>query len=157
MAEFQKIAKESKRICETYKTCDGCPIKTVNKGVLCLEWILRNPEEAESIIMKWTSEHPITTNGMKFREVFGVDCTEPILCDFDGWLDAEYKKVVEYENDNKSVQPGRIPVNEKNKTEKIENILQYIDEKLHPIISPEHWNVYSELHDMISGLLTESQ
>ena len=42
-------------------------------------------------------------------------------------------------------------------TEKIENILQYLDEQLHPIISPEHWNVYSELHDMISGLLMESQ
>lgn len=41
--------------------------------------------------------------------------------------------------------------------EKIANILQYLDEQLHPIISPEHWNVYSELHDMISGLSMESK
>ena len=34
----------------------------------------------------------------------------------------------------------------------IQDILQFIDERLHPIVSPEHWDVYSELHDMISGL-----
>lgn len=39
----------------------------------------------------------------------------------------------------------------------IQDILQYIDKHLHPIISPEHWNVYSELRDMISGLSIEQQ
>lgn len=34
----------------------------------------------------------------------------------------------------------------------IQDILEYIDTVLHPIISPDHWNVYSELHDMISAL-----
>ena len=34
----------------------------------------------------------------------------------------------------------------------IQDILDYLDTALHPIISPEHWNVYSELHDMISML-----
>ena len=34
----------------------------------------------------------------------------------------------------------------------IQDILQFLDERLHPIISPAHWNVYSELHDMISML-----
>ena len=34
----------------------------------------------------------------------------------------------------------------------IQDILDYLDTALHPIISPEHWNVYSELHDMISTL-----
>ena len=34
----------------------------------------------------------------------------------------------------------------------IQDILNYLDTALHPIISPEHWNVYSELHDMISTL-----
>ena len=40
-------------------------------------------------------------------------------------------------------EPKRIPVTE---------ILNYLDVELHPIISPEHWCVYSELHDMISNL-----
>ena len=34
----------------------------------------------------------------------------------------------------------------------IQDILEYLDTVLHPIISPDHWNVYSELHDMISML-----
>ena len=34
----------------------------------------------------------------------------------------------------------------------IRAILEYLNTVLHPIISPEHWNVYSELHDMISAL-----
>lgn len=34
----------------------------------------------------------------------------------------------------------------------IENILEYLDDVLHPIVSPDNWNVYSELYDMISDL-----
>ena len=34
----------------------------------------------------------------------------------------------------------------------IQDILDYLDTVLHPIVSPEHWNVYSELHNMISTL-----
>ena len=34
----------------------------------------------------------------------------------------------------------------------IQDILDYMDTVLHPIISTEYWNVYSELHDMISTL-----
>lgn len=36
--------------------------------------------------------------------------------------------------------------------EKKEELLDYLDTVLHPIISPDHWNVYSDLHDMISTL-----
>ena len=31
-------------------------------------------------------------------------------------------------------------------------ILEYLDNVLHPLVSPEHWNVYSELHDMAEDL-----
>lgn len=31
-------------------------------------------------------------------------------------------------------------------------ILDYLDNVLHPIVSPDNWNVYSELHDMIEEL-----
>lgn len=34
----------------------------------------------------------------------------------------------------------------------VQDILQYLDEYLHPIVSPEHWSIYSELYDMISML-----
>lgn len=39
-------------------------------------------------------------------------------------------------------------------TERIQEILDYLDTNLHPIISPEHWSVYSDLYDMISKLLS---
>ena len=35
---------------------------------------------------------------------------------------------------------------------RVQDILQYLDEYLHPIVSPEHWSVYSELYDMVSML-----
>ena len=31
-------------------------------------------------------------------------------------------------------------------------ILEYLDNVLHSLVSPEHWNVYSELHDMVEDL-----
>ena len=34
----------------------------------------------------------------------------------------------------------------------IQEILDYLDNTLHPIVSPDNWNVYSELHDMVSKL-----
>ena len=34
----------------------------------------------------------------------------------------------------------------------VQDILQFLDEHLHPIVSPEHWSVYSELYDMVSML-----
>ena len=34
----------------------------------------------------------------------------------------------------------------------VQDILQYLDEYLHPIVSPEYWSVYSELYDMVSML-----
>ena len=50
---------------------------------------------------------------------------------------------------------SKLPAENSTHEEEIDEILLYLDEKLHPIISPKHWNVYSELHDMISALQTE--
>lgn len=33
-----------------------------------------------------------------------------------------------------------------------QGILDYLDNVLHPIVSPDNWNVYSELYDMIEEL-----
>lgn len=48
----------------------------------------------------------------------------------------------------------QLPPKEPEQPTGVQDILQYLDEHLHPIVSPEHWNVYSELHDMISRLLS---
>lgn len=44
------------------------------------------------------------------------------------------------------------PSTQPEQSSEIQDILNYLDTVLHPIISPEHWNVYSELYDMISML-----
>ena len=36
--------------------------------------------------------------------------------------------------------------------EEAQHILDYLDNVLHPLVSPEHWNAYSELYDMIAAL-----
>lgn len=93
MAGFQKVMSEYRRLCEG-RRCADCPImEKVEKAKedYCSAWVMNHPEEAEHIIMQWAKGNPLMTNRMKFKEVFGVDCTETILCDFDGWLDQEYK------------------------------------------------------------------
>ena len=43
-----------------------------------------------------------------------------------------------------SVQPER--------SVRVQEILDYLDAELHPIVSPRYWDVYSNLYDMISSL-----
>lgn len=33
-----------------------------------------------------------------------------------------------------------------------QEVLNYLDNVLHPIVSPDNWNVYSELYDMVEEL-----
>ena len=47
----------------------------------------------------------------------------------------------------------RLPPAQSGWTKDVKDILAYIDAVVHPLVSPENWNVYSELHDMVSGLL----
>lgn len=47
---------------------------------------------------------------------------------------------------------GKLPSVQTECSFEIQDILDYLNTTLHPIISPEYWNVYSELYDMISAL-----
>ena len=46
-----------------------------------------------------------------------------------------------------------LPSSKPEPSTEIQEILNYLDTILHPIVSPDNWNVYSKLHDMVSGLL----
>ena len=39
-------------------------------------------------------------------------------------------------------------------SEKLEDIRNYIDVELHPVVSPDRWDVYSELRDMVDDIIT---
>lgn len=47
---------------------------------------------------------------------------------------------------------SKVPSAQPNSSPEIQEILNYLDTTLHPIVSPDNWNVYAELHDMISKL-----
>lgn len=91
MANFVEVIREYKRMCKKYRNCmDGCPLQDSKCMADRPDIFLINPEKAEQIIMQWAAEHPVKTNRMKFREVFGM---ESVLMDEDiaDWLDQEYK------------------------------------------------------------------
>ena len=97
MAEFQEVAKMYDRLCESYDECYKCPMfrnRNENDPVVCRYWtLIVEPETAEEIILHWGKEHPIMTNRMKFKEVFGFEFTDrvPESQYHREWLDAEYK------------------------------------------------------------------
>ena len=108
MAEFQKVVKEYRRMCSSTEDCTRCPLMELVNGsaTYCEAGVLHSSEEAEDIIMQWSSEHPIMTNRMKFEEIFGcgivtheiheaipghVEILNTSDEEFEEWLNAEYK------------------------------------------------------------------
>lgn len=69
--EFVEVMKHRKRMCNSIRACQYCPLYSGNNGisVICHDIIITHPEEAEKIIMKWAEEHPIKTNRQVFEEV----------------------------------------------------------------------------------------
>ena len=66
----------------------------------------------------------------------------------DAVKDAVIKDEQQYAEDALKALPAAQP----EQPPEIQDILNYLDTVLHPIVSPEHWDVYSELHDMVSSL-----
>lgn len=96
MAEFKTVMREFQRLCSERK-CGSCPVGNEvfnERASYCCVWVKNHPEEAERIIMQWSSEHPLITNGGKFREVFGEDMMVMLTeehAPLGDWLSAEYK------------------------------------------------------------------
>ena len=47
---------------------------------------------------------------------------------------------------------SKLPSAEPETSADIQIILDYLDNVLHPLVSPDHWEAYSMLHDMVSVL-----
>lgn len=61
------------RMCKKMGTkCDECPLDFINNGkrVFCIDLIKKYPDEANEIILKWCSSHPVKTRQEKFLEMF---------------------------------------------------------------------------------------
>lgn len=110
--EFKEFSKALKRMCRSLD-CKDCHMTTINKNdtlISCYTIAMNNPEVADEIVSKWASEHPLKTNAMKIKEVFGTDIkvysltsdTFSISIDNDSsngikalkaWLESEYVDV----------------------------------------------------------------
>lgn len=101
MAEFTEVMKQRKRMCKQFPRkdeflCDYCPIDSDNNGhnIDCSSFILKYPQEAEEIIMKWAEKNRIKTNEdvwkETFRKTFGINVEE--IFNIDGFWDREYKE-----------------------------------------------------------------
>lgn len=91
--------KEYKRMCNSYKYCNNCPLVGAN----CLSLGVLNKSDRNFLIITngvetWSKEHPLVTNEMKFREVFGDNAANSILAlhpsDIKRWLAEPYKERV---------------------------------------------------------------
>lgn len=93
MAEFQNVVRELQRMCKN--GCADCPIRSAKEGIepFCSKWMKKYSAETERIIMQWAREHPLKTNGMKFKEVFGDHVVWESNEEMVAWLNAEYKGV----------------------------------------------------------------
>ena len=68
----------------------------------------------------------------------------------DGLQIAHEQGVNGYEDYRK--QMCELPPAQPEPSTEIQEILEYLDTTLHPIVSPDNWNVYAELHNMVSKL-----
>lgn len=63
--------KDLKRMCKSFKdNCDGCPLHSEIDNVCLMLTLERLPNNADEIVDKWASEHPVKTYAMDFFEKF---------------------------------------------------------------------------------------
>ena len=90
--------KEARRMCKSYPDCKGCPLINSPCGsIRCLEGRSDAEMQCEiKVIEQWSKEHPLVTNEMKVREVFGDNAVNSILVlppsDIKRWLAEPYKE-----------------------------------------------------------------
>lgn len=90
-----EFLKEKDRMCKCYqkKNCEGCPFEESEQGihhVLCaFKLDMWEPEEYIDRVRAWRVEHPILTNRVKLKEVFGIAFPELLQ---DGWWDEPYEE-----------------------------------------------------------------
>lgn len=63
--------KDLKRMCKSFKTsCDGCPFHNEKDNDCLMLMMDYLPDNADEIVDKWASEHPVKTYMQDFFEKF---------------------------------------------------------------------------------------
>lgn len=60
------------RMCKKINECEDCPLGTKNNGVgiTCSFLMMKAPDKANEIILKWCEEHPVETRQERFLKMF---------------------------------------------------------------------------------------
>ena len=101
MTDTLEFLKETNRMCSSYKECTDCPLKSLASFygyATCRIAMFNECEKAIFAVDAWSKAHPLVTNEMKFREVFGDNAANSILAlhpsDIKRWLAEPYKERV---------------------------------------------------------------
>lgn len=98
MAEFTEVMKQKQKMCESYNSCNNCPLIIDGLASLCFESSrlnnVTNAKVAEEIIMKWAKdkEHPELTNVDKIGGRMGIVNTLELEKEFNRLIDVAYDK-----------------------------------------------------------------
>ena len=67
-----KFLEEKKRMCDKHEGCNECPLSKINNryGMVCGSLIEVHPEEAVSIVEKWSANHPAKTRQSELLKMF---------------------------------------------------------------------------------------
>ena len=94
--EALEFLKAYNRMCIMYKSCRGCPLE-MDRCAGCGDEF--SEKQIINIIDKteqWSKDHPLVTNKMKIREVFGDKAiyaiSSPNVQALKDWLDEPYKE-----------------------------------------------------------------
>ena len=97
--EAFEFLKEAQRMCKTYAAnCECCPLKSFACGFIrCLESFSdADMRSVTKVIEQWSKVHPLVTNRIKIREVFGDEAmytiSSPNVQALKDWLDGPYKE-----------------------------------------------------------------
>lgn len=99
-----KFLKEKKRMCDRYYSndCKSCPLEPSPECggyASCEQFAEEDPDEVVFNVEEWSAEHPITTNAMKFEEVFGTLApVAKMINSSPTWWDKEYEPPVEFKS-----------------------------------------------------------
>lgn len=60
------------RMCKTVKTCENCPLCPTCNGtnLSCVDLLIKNPDKANEIILKWCEEHSVKTRQDRFLQQY---------------------------------------------------------------------------------------
>lgn len=69
--------KDLKRMCQSYKGCDSCPLEQLFIDGVAPCTPSEFPNSVDEVIDKWVAEHPVKTYAMDFFEKFPNAVKEP--------------------------------------------------------------------------------